>query len=68
MLTNLAEKNELTENINRALRVMLSTILTELKKTPFELHHGREPRTANLFQHQTNRKSQSSWAEMRTEK
>ena len=36
----------LTESVNRALRVMRFTIQTGLKKiTPFELHHGRKPRT-----------------------
>ena len=38
------EKN-LTESVNRALRVMRFTVHTGLKKTPFEQHHGREPRT-----------------------
>ena len=44
MLTNL-EETDLTESVNRALRVMRLTIHTGLKKTPFELHHGRKPRT-----------------------
>ena len=35
----------LTESVNRALRVMLFTVHTGLKKTSFELHHGRKPRT-----------------------
>ena len=35
----------LTKSVNRALRVMRFTIHTGLKKTPFELHHGRKPRT-----------------------
>ena len=35
----------LTESVNRALRVMRFTVHTGLKKTPFELHHGRKPRT-----------------------
>ena len=37
--------NILTESVNRALRVMRFTVHTRLKKTPFELHHGRKPRT-----------------------
>ena len=45
MLTNLEEGIELNESINRALRVMRFTIHTGLKRTPFELHHGRKPRT-----------------------
>ena len=45
MLTNLEEGTDLTESVNRALRVMRSTIHTGLKRTPFELLHGRKPRT-----------------------
>ena len=45
MLTNLEEGIELNESINRELRVMRFTIHTGLKRTPFELHHGRKPRT-----------------------
>ena len=37
--------NKLTENANRTLKVMRFTKHTGLKKTPFELHHGRKPRT-----------------------
>ena len=44
MLTNMEEGIELN-GINRALRVMRFTIHTGLKRTPFELHHGRKPRT-----------------------
>ena len=35
----------LTESVNRALRVMRFTVHTGLKKTPFELHpeENREP-------------------------
>ena len=35
----------LTESVNQALRVMRFTIHTGLKTTPFDLHHGRKPRT-----------------------
>ena len=45
MLTNLEEGIELTESVSRALRVMRFTILTKLKRTSFELHYGRKPRT-----------------------
>ena len=45
MLTNLEDGIELTRKVNQALRVMLLTIHTGLKRTPFELHHGRKPRT-----------------------
>ena len=45
ILANMEDGNNLTESVNRALRVMRFTIHTGLKKTPFELHHGRKPRT-----------------------
>ena len=45
MLTNLEEGTDLTERVYRAYRVMRFTIHTGLKRTPFELHHGRKPRT-----------------------
>ena len=45
MLTNLEEGTDLTESGNQALRLMCFTIHTGLKRTPFELHHGRKPRT-----------------------
>ena len=45
MLTNLEEGTDLTKSVTRALRVMRFTIHTGLKRTPFELHHGRKPRT-----------------------
>ena len=45
MLTNLEEGTDLTESVNRALRVMRFTIHTGLKRTPFEPHHGRKPKT-----------------------
>ena len=45
MLTNLEEGTDLTESVTRALQVMRLTIQTGLKRTQFELHHGRKPRT-----------------------
>ena len=45
VLTNMEVGQNLTESVNRALRVMRFTVHTGLKKTPFELHHGRKPRT-----------------------
>ena len=45
VLTNMKDGQNLTESVNRALRVMRFTVHTRLKKTPFELHHGRKPRT-----------------------
>ena len=81
MLTNLEEGTDLTESVNRALRAMRFTIHTRLKRTPFELHHGRKPRTEltnipkdgkHIYRigqkylfQQTNRRSQSVWAVMR---
>ena len=35
----------LTEKVNRAFRVMRFTVDTGLKKTLFELHHGKKPGT-----------------------
>ena len=45
MLANIEEGTDLTESVNRALRVMRFTIHTGLKRTPFELHHGRKSKT-----------------------
>ena len=45
ILANLEDELYLTECVNRALKVMRFTIHTGLKLTPFELHHGRKPRT-----------------------
>ena len=45
IITNLEDKTCLTECVNKALNLMLFTIHTGLKITPFELHHGRKPRT-----------------------
>ena len=45
VLTIIEDGQNLTESVNRALRVMRFTVHTGLKKTPFELHHGRKPRT-----------------------
>ena len=45
IIANLEDNICLTECVNRALNVMRFTIHTGLKTTPFELHHGRKPRT-----------------------
>ena len=45
VIANMEDEKSLTESVNRALRVMRFTVHTGLKKTPFELHHGRKPRT-----------------------
>ena len=45
IIANMEDNISLTESLNRALHVMRFTIHTGLKLTPFELHHGRKPRT-----------------------
>ena len=45
IIANLEDGIGITESVNRASRVMRFTIHTGLKITPFELHHGRKPRT-----------------------
>ena len=45
MITDLEDKIGFTENINRALRVLRFILLTGLKVSPFELHHGKKPKT-----------------------
>ena len=42
---NLEETLNLRESLNKALYVLRFTIHSETKKTPFELHFGREPGT-----------------------
>ena len=64
MLTNLEEGIELNESINRALRVMRFTIHTGLKRTPFELHHGRKPRTELTNIVKDGKTYLSDWSEM----
>ena len=44
-LANLEDNQNLRESVNRALYVLRFTIHSETKKTPFELHFGRTPRT-----------------------
>ena len=84
IIANLEDGMGITESVNKALRVMRFTIHTGLKITPFELHHGRKPRTELpllktekhtyligqkcLFQHQPDPKYQSMWAAMRMER
>ena len=45
IIANMEDNTSLTESVNRALHVMRFTIHTGLKLTPFELHHGRKPKT-----------------------
>ena len=44
-LAILEDNQNLRESVNRALYVLRFTIHSEAKKTPFELHFGRTPRT-----------------------
>ena len=45
LLANLEDDTNLRESENKALHVLGYTTLSESKKTPFEIHFGREPRT-----------------------
>ena len=45
IIANMEDGICLTESVNRPLRVMRFTIQTGLKITPYELHHGRKPKT-----------------------
>ena len=64
MLTNVEEEIELTEGVNRALRVMHFAIHTGLKRTPFELHHGRKPRSKLTNIVLDGKTNQSDWSEI----
>ena len=44
-MTKMEDCNSLTKSMKRAKNVMRFTVHTELKKTPFDLHHGRKPKT-----------------------
>ena len=41
--TNLEETQNLRESLNKALYILRFTVHSKIKKTPFELHFGREP-------------------------
>ena len=45
VLANLEDDQNLRGSVNRALYVLRFTVHSETKKTPFELHFGRTPRT-----------------------
>ena len=64
ILANMEDGNYLTESVNRALRVMRFTIHTGLKKTPFELHHGRNPRTELTNIIKDEKSFLSKWSEL----
>ena len=63
-LANLEDNLCLTECVNRALKVMRFTIHTGLKLTPFELHHGRKPRTELTNLVKDGKSFVSDWTEL----
>ena len=64
IIANMEDGLCLTESVNRALRVMRFTIHTGLKITPFELHHGRKPRTELTNIVKDGKTYLSNWSEM----
>ena len=56
--------NNLTESVNQELRVMRFTVHTGLNKTPFELHHGRKPRTELTNIVKDGKTYSSDWSEL----
>ena len=66
MLTNLEEGTDLTESVSRTLRVIRFTIHTGLKRTQFELHHGRKPRTEITNIVKDGKTFLSDWSEIST--
>ena len=64
IIANLEDNICLTECVNRALNVMRFTIHTGLKTTPFELHHGRKPRTELTNIIKDGRSFLSNWREI----
>ena len=64
VLTNIEDGQNLTESVNRALRVMRFTVHTGLKKTPFELHHGRKLRTELTNIVEDGKTFLSDWSEL----
>ena len=64
IIANMEDGLCLTENVNRALRVMRFTIHTGLKTTPFELHHGRKPRNEIMNIVKDGKTYLSKWSEM----
>ena len=64
VVANLEDNLCLTECENRALKVMRFTIHTGLKLTPFELHHGRKPRTELTNLVKDGKSFLSDWTEL----
>ena len=64
LLANMEDVTNLTESVNRTLRVMRFTIHTGLKETPFELHHGQTPRTELTNIKKDGKSIMSNWSEL----
>ena len=64
LLANMVDGNNSTEGVNRALKVMRFTIHTGLRKTPFELHHGRKTRTELTNVTKDGKSFLSDWLEL----
>ena len=64
IVANLEDNLCLTKCVNRALKVMRFTIHTGLQLTPFELHHGRKPRTESTNLVKDGRSFLSDWTEL----
>ena len=64
LLANLEDDNNLTESVNRALKLKHFTIHTGLKQTPFDIHHGREPRTELTNTIKDGKSYPSDWSEL----
>ena len=64
IIANLEDGIGITESVNRPLRDMRLTIHTGLKITPFELHHGRKPRTELTNIVKDGKTILSNWSEM----
>ena len=64
IVANLEDNLCLTECVNRALKVMRFTVHTGLKLTPFELHHGRKPRTELTNLVKDGKSFLSGWTEL----
>ena len=63
-VANLEDNLCLTECVNRALKVTRFIIHSGLKLTPFELHHGRKPRTELTNLVKDGKSFLSDWTEL----
>ena len=64
IIANMEDNKCLTECVTRAVNVMRFTLHTGLKITPFELQHGRKPRTELTNVMKTGKSFLSNWSEM----